>query len=521
MAGSEGEARPSVPLQWPLVERHDELEQFAATLADPRAHGFVIHGPAGVGKTRLADQCLAAAAAAGRAVARATASEAAGAVPLGALAHLLPPGLGDRRSDLVAVVAEVRAVLEDNDEPLVLFVDDLQLLDPTSATLLAQLVDADLVFLVGTVRAGEPLPRVLDGLWQRARVRRVDLPDLTAAGLDTLLHLVLQGPVEASTINEIATRSEGNVLFVRELVLGALDQGHLVEQHGVWRLVQPLTATPRLVEVVAARLGGLDRVTLDALEAIAVWEPVSISVLESALDARALETLDRLGFLTMRTDGRRRRVSLAHPLYGEIVRERTPALTRRRLLLEKADRIDANGARRREDPITVANARLEATGSADPRLLLSAARLARYGQDAHQVARLGRAALADGITSEGGLLVGEACHELARYEEAEAVLSAAVDGTADDDELFVPLVEMRSRNLMWGLFRHEDAIAVNDDARSRLDDGPGAVRLDLNKAMLLTYTDRPVEGLALLAQVGEVEPPAARALRSVSEVTAL
>ena len=30
-----------------------------ATLDDPRAHGFVIHGAAGVGKTRLADQCLA------------------------------------------------------------------------------------------------------------------------------------------------------------------------------------------------------------------------------------------------------------------------------------------------------------------------------------------------------------------------------------------------------------------------------------------------------------------------------
>jgi hypothetical protein len=31
-------------------------EQFRATLADERAHGFVIHGPAGVGKTRLAEE---------------------------------------------------------------------------------------------------------------------------------------------------------------------------------------------------------------------------------------------------------------------------------------------------------------------------------------------------------------------------------------------------------------------------------------------------------------------------------
>ena len=48
-----------MPLQWPLVGRHEEIELFSATLDDPRAHGFVIHGAAGVGKTRLADQCLA------------------------------------------------------------------------------------------------------------------------------------------------------------------------------------------------------------------------------------------------------------------------------------------------------------------------------------------------------------------------------------------------------------------------------------------------------------------------------
>ena len=81
--------------------------------------------------------------------------------PLGALAHLLPAGIADERVDLVAVVAAVRPVVLDlaNDGPLVLFVDDLHLLDGTSAALVAQLVDADLVFLVATVRTPEPACR--------------------------------------------------------------------------------------------------------------------------------------------------------------------------------------------------------------------------------------------------------------------------------------------------------------------------------------------------------------------------
>ena len=128
-----------LPLQWPLVGRHDELETFLGSLADPRAHGFVIHGPAGVGKTRLADQCLALADQEGRNVARATATEGARDTPLGALAHTLPPDIADER-DLVAVVAAVRPVVRDlaTTGPMVLFVDDLHLLDPTSAALVAQ-----------------------------------------------------------------------------------------------------------------------------------------------------------------------------------------------------------------------------------------------------------------------------------------------------------------------------------------------------------------------------------------------
>ena len=80
--------RSGPPLQWPLVGRHEQLDIFTATLADPRAHGLVIHGAAGVGKTRLADQCLALADRAGRNVARATATEGSSTVPLLSLIHI-------------------------------------------------------------------------------------------------------------------------------------------------------------------------------------------------------------------------------------------------------------------------------------------------------------------------------------------------------------------------------------------------------------------------------------------------
>ncbi len=162
-----------------------------------------------------------------------------------------------------------------------LFADDLHLLDATSGTLLAQLVDADLVFLVGTVRAPEPAPAALTGLWQRARVHRVDLLDLDHDAIEALLPAVLDVPVEAATVEEIWTASQGNVLFVRELVLGSLEQGQLVKSRGSWRLTGPLATTARLGELMESRLGELGDEETEVLDILAIWEPIGLAELEA------------------------------------------------------------------------------------------------------------------------------------------------------------------------------------------------------------------------------------------------
>jgi hypothetical protein len=79
--------RPDPPLDSVLVVASDEL---------PRRY---IHGTS----ARIADQCLALADREGRNVARATATEGARSVPLGALAHLLPG------SATIGLAARVRA----------------------------------------------------------------------------------------------------------------------------------------------------------------------------------------------------------------------------------------------------------------------------------------------------------------------------------------------------------------------------------------------------------------------------
>jgi DNA-binding CsgD family transcriptional regulator len=514
-------AAAELPLQWPLVGRHDELDLFEADLSDPRSHGMLIHGAPGVGKTRLADQCLAVARRAGRNVARATASEGSRLIPLGALAHLLPRGLGDERVDLVTVVLSVRPLLDEQmtDGPLVLFVDDLHLLDVTSATLVSQLADAGLIFLLATVRASTDVPAAVDALWQRGRIRRIDLDGLDRTSTDTLLHLVLGAPVEGAAVNELWNAGQGNVMFLRELVLGAIDRGHLVRQRGVWRLIGPLVTTARLQDLITARIGSLPDESIKVLDVLAVWEPIGLAALEQLVGSEQLEELDRLGLLSITRDRRRQRVRLAHPLYGEILRARMPVLKSRRLVLEQVARIEGYGARRREDASRIAAGRLEVLGTADRDLLVRAARLARYAHDFPRVEQFARAAIEQEMSPEVGLLLGEALHEQDSYEEAEKVLSAVEPDAVDD--LFVHIIEIRTRNLMWGLRGLEDALTVSRQARGLVPTGPCGQELTLNEAMVLAYAGRPREALALLDSLEPSPPGRSKAIRDLAEVQAL
>ena len=125
--------------------------------------------------------------------------------------------------------------------------------------------------------------------------------------------------------------------------------------------------------------------------------------------------------------------------------------------------MEAWGARRREDPLRIATWRLEATGRADPDLLLRAARLARYDHDFRNAAKLAGAALAAEPSAAAGLVLGESLYNLGSFEEAEAVLADATDRAAGDDEV-VRVATVRRRNLFRGCRRDADAVAVGRSA---------------------------------------------------------
>jgi predicted ATPase len=167
-------------------------------------------------------------------------SRTAALLPLGAVAGLLPHGPSwpepDATAGIAALFEEGRQFLlqRHGGRRLVTVVDDMALLDAASLALLGYLTARGAVFLVATVRTGEPVPDLVTSLWRDGLLERIDLADLSRVHLDTLLHLALGGPMEAGAQREIWEVTAGNPMYVRELVLGGLESGALVERSGVW-----------------------------------------------------------------------------------------------------------------------------------------------------------------------------------------------------------------------------------------------------------------------------------------------
>jgi len=154
-----------------------------------------------------------------------------------------------------------------------------------------------------------------------------------------LLPVVLGGPVEAATGREFWQVTNGNPLYVRELVLGCLASGALVERSGVWHLEGQVPSTARLTDLVEQRIGGLSAEARSVVELLAVCEPLELGYLETAAPVGVLESLERAGLVTIAVaEGE---VRLAHPLHGTVIRAALPRSRARAILLAQTSRLEA------------------------------------------------------------------------------------------------------------------------------------------------------------------------------------
>ncbi|MDJ0868826.1 MAG: AAA family ATPase [Myxococcota bacterium] len=221
--------------------------------------------------------------------------------------------------------------------PVVLLLDDLHWADPPSLLLLRHLA-ADLgrsaVLALGTVRDGEPDPGGAMAALQSEAARqpgpgRIALEGFSEPEVAGFLAAVRGEPAPEGLVHELLVRTEGNPLFIREVVRLLAAEGHLAlrELASNWSLSVPRTVR----DVIARRLARLSADCQEMLQAAAVigrefplttltdasdWEPEAIrAALDEAAAARLVAEQPR----------RPGTFSFEHALVREALYDGTPA----------------------------------------------------------------------------------------------------------------------------------------------------------------------------------------------------
>jgi DNA-binding CsgD family transcriptional regulator/tetratricopeptide (TPR) repeat protein len=340
-----------------MVGRDRELTRVTGLLDDAlagRGRLVLCTGEAGIGKTRLAEELAAAAAARGVPVAWARAADRGSSPPYGLWRLVLGEAAAGSGADLwpavfgaadlgaessvaqrFALFAEVRGRLAQAAERsgLLLVLDDLQWADEASAVLLVEVVRqlrGTRILAFATYR--DSPEGVLPRLSAEANTERVDLHGLPAEAVGDLL---LAAGLDASPdrARRVHAETGGNPFLVRELARTLTGPGG--------------PAVPgRVLETTAYRLTQLSDEAREVLQAAAVaGNRFSVGVVAKMLDVPVLSLLDPLeecsvaGFLAPGDRPGDRRFS--HALVGSAIIGRLSAAEQRRLHTAAADAIEA------------------------------------------------------------------------------------------------------------------------------------------------------------------------------------
>jgi DNA-binding CsgD family transcriptional regulator len=416
---------------WPLVGREAELDVLAGAMDDPTAGGVVLFGAAGVGKTRLAQCAIEMAEARGLATVSVRASRSASHIPFAALAPLfaelrLP---SEVNAGLLREAADAVSRRR-GDGRLVLAVDDAQELDDASGALLEHLLRTGDVLVILTARLGERQVAAVHDMWKDEHIVRIEVRPLADSQVRSLASMALGAPVEGSLLQTLVDSCVGNVLFLRELINGALESDALAQHQGMWRLTGSVARSPRLHDLIEQRLSGISAQEREVLELVALGEPLDVAFLATMVAADPVARLERRGILESEPGDSTPVVRFDHPLFGEVVREHLSPLRKVHLSRQLADAAETAGITDTRSAVW----RLDGGGAIRPETAMPAAREAFIGEDYVLAARLARSVWdADGSLS-AALLVADSYDLSGRYDDIDELLVAAYPRAVDDGE---------------------------------------------------------------------------------------
>ena len=443
-----------------LTGRDTELAAMRRALSGVGNYaGVVIAGAAGVGKTRLAREQLAQAAATGVRTSWIVGTASARPIPLGAFSAVSDAAVGKTLSNAITDPApSVRRVInslvaQQRTGRVLIGVDDAHLLDGFSAHVVHQIAQTREARLVVTVRTGAGAPDAIKALWKDGLLLRLDLEPLSPESTRAMVEAILEGPVDSLSAQRFWKLTGGNALFLQQLTKDQVAAGHLKQLAGVWMWDGGVAVSQSMSDLVGTQLDQLPAEVAAVVDTLSQCEPLEVELLSELVGRDCLETAEQLHLIAVERTGTGLTARLAHPLFGELRRARAGEMYLSKVRGRLATQMGRRGERDPQTTVRQALLRLESDLAPDPQLYLEAGRHAMRLLDLDLADRFAGAAAASGsvaaveLRAVNRFLAG-------RGDEADGLLRALVER---GDEHRHRWVTIRAYNLIWMLARVAEA----------------------------------------------------------------
>ena len=476
-------------LTWPLTGRSEEMGLLKDAISAPDISGIAVHGPAGVGKSRVAREALSFAESMGCEVRWAVGASSARELPLGALAEWAGVAVAQPVQVVGAVIESLTSASPG--ATVVVGVDDVHLLDDLSAFVIHQIVQRVAAKVVLTVRLGEPIPPGVRDIWKAGQFERLDLQPLSKDETTTLLSAVLGGTLDPAAVGRLWTLTRGNVLYLRNIVEREVEDGRLAPRAGYWRWTGDPIVPPGLVEMIQSRTGDLSSEVGEVIDALAVCEPIELASLTRITHPAAVEEAEARGLITLKDGENDVEVRVAHPLYAEVRRKQAAASRLRRLRGLVANELAASDSA--DDwRIVVRRATLSLDSDLQPDrdLLVRAALGALWLADLPLADRLADAAIGAGGGAEAMFFRALALSWLGPGKDADAVL-ANIPASELSDVDQGKLAFLRAVIMLGSLADPAGAKRFIDDALQAMRTGPARSCIDASLTMFWATMGKP------------------------------
>lgn len=357
----------------------------------------------------------------------------------------LNPGQFDSRDNEDDPLFQKRESGEDL--PLIV-IDDAHSIDSATAELIVSLVRSGTVNLVASHSIRHKLPAPLPRLWTGGFAEDIVLRPLDQAAAHGFCEAMLGGPVLQATGWLFWSSSGGNPLLLRLLVKQTIDQGHLVQRRGVW-VAEPNTPIrgAALEEAVRSELRGLSPAASEALNLIALSEPVAQTLIENLTSTAAVSELLEI-HVVHHGQGSSPNLILTNPIYGEVVREMVPVSQRRTLHDRLMAQIEDNPLNKEALLRRVVWA-VEIGVSVPDEMLLSAAILASRMFQSKIALDLASNIRGQGFRLRADMVRARARYNLGDYHGALSLMEAVVQESGSLEELmFGSLLRAATRSAL-------------------------------------------------------------------------